>query len=53
MRVAAASSMYHLGLAASIAVGGTAGVAVPVGVRVLNLITKACIGTGPVGQRPR
>ena len=48
MRVAAANQFYHLGIAGALSIGGTAGVAVPVGVRVVNLDTYAYIGTGAV-----
>ncbi len=46
VRVAAANQYYELGLAATLAIAGTAGVAVPVGVRVVDLTTNAYIGTG-------
>ena len=36
VRVAAANQYHELGIAASLAIGGSAGVAVPVGVRVAN-----------------
>ena len=44
VRVAAANQFYELGIAVSVAVGGTAGVAVPVGVRVANIDTSAWVG---------
>jgi hypothetical protein len=43
VQVAAANQFYELGIAASLAIGGTVGVAVPVGVRVVNLTTEARI----------
>ena len=46
VRVAAANQYYSLGIAAALAIGGTAGVAVPVAVRVANIDTYAYIGTG-------
>ena len=44
VHVVAANAFYELGIAGTIAIAGTAGVAVPVGVRVVNLTTDAFIG---------
>ncbi len=46
VRVAAASQYYELEIAASLAIGGTVGVAVPVTVRIVNIDTYAYIGSG-------
>src|SRR5581483_2465882 len=46
VRVAAANQYYELEVAASLAIAGTAGVAVPVTVRVVNIDTYAYIGNG-------
>ena len=43
VRVAAANQFYQLGIAATLAIAGSAGVAVPVGVRIVNLDTAAYI----------
>src|SRR5439155_14211294 len=43
VRVAAANQFYELGIAGSLAIGGTAGVAVPVGVRIVHINTDAFI----------
>ena len=43
VRVAAANQFYELGIAGSLAIGGTAGVAVPVGVRVVHINADAFI----------
>ena len=52
VQVAAANQFYELGIAASLAIGGTVGVAVPVGVRVVNLTTEARIdGNAQVNAR--
>jgi hypothetical protein len=53
VRVAASNQYYELGLAGTLAVGGTVGVAVPVGVRVVDLTTNACMDSvfGSTGQR--
>ena len=46
VRVAAANQYHEIGVAASLAIGGSAGVAVPVGVRVATVTTNAYIGSG-------
>ncbi|HET7128249.1 MAG TPA: hypothetical protein VFJ93_04150, partial [Gaiellaceae bacterium] len=46
VRVAAGSQYYELEIAASLAIGGEAGVAVPITVRVLNLDTYGYVGNG-------
>ena len=46
VRVAAANQYYELEIAASLAIGGEVGVAVPITVRVLNLDTYAYVGNG-------
>ena len=43
MRVAAGNQYYELGIAATLAIGGTAGVGVGVGVHLVNLNTDAYI----------
>ncbi|KAG1649186.1 hypothetical protein GQR58_029240 [Nymphon striatum] len=44
VHVAAANQLYHLGIAGSLAIGGSAGVAIPVGVRVIDIDVDAYIG---------
>jgi len=44
VHVAAANQLYHLGIAGSLAIGGSAGIAVPVAVRVINTDATAFIG---------
>ena len=46
VRVAAANQYYELEVAASLAIGGDAGVAVPITVRIVNVNTWAYIGNG-------
>src|SRR5207237_267304 len=46
VRVAAANQYYELGVAASLAIGGSVGVAVPITVRIVNIDTYAYIGSG-------
>ncbi len=46
VQVSAANQYYELGIAASLAIGGTAGIAVPVAVRVVGIDTYSYIGTG-------
>src|SRR5262249_56402896 len=46
VRVAAADQYYELEVAASLAIGGEVGVAVPITVRVVNIDTYAYIGDG-------
>ncbi len=46
VRVAAANQYYELEVAASLAIGGDAGVAVPITVRIVNIDTWAYIGNG-------
>ena len=46
VRVAAANQYYELEVAASLSIGGSAGVAVPITVRVVNIDTYAYIGSG-------
>src|SRR5207248_10184649 len=46
VRVAAGNQYYELEVAASLAIGGEVGVAVPITVRVLNLDTYAYVGNG-------
>ncbi len=46
VRVAAANQYYELEVAASLAIGGDAGVAVPITVRIVNIDTWAYIGSG-------
>ncbi|HEX4526566.1 MAG TPA: hypothetical protein VH108_07475, partial [Gaiellaceae bacterium] len=46
VRVAAANQYYELEVAASLAIGGDAGVAVPITVRIVNIDTYAYIGDG-------
>src|SRR5215203_4846896 len=46
VRVAAANQYYELGIAASLAIAGSAGIAVPVGVHILDVTTDAFIGSG-------
>ncbi|MGU3647355.1 hypothetical protein ACLBXX_20565, partial [Microbacterium sp. C23T] len=46
--VAAASQFYHLGIAGALSIAGSAAVAIPVGVRVVNLNTRAHVGSGAI-----
>ena len=46
VQVSAANQYYELGIAASLAIGGTAGIAVPVAVRAVGIDTYSYIGTG-------
>ena len=46
VRVAAANQYYEVEVAASLSIGGTAGVAVPITVRIINIDTYAYIGNG-------
>ncbi len=46
VRVAAGNQYYELEIAASLAIGGEAGVAVPITVRVVNIDTYAYVGNG-------
>ena len=46
VRVAAGNQYYELEIAASLAIGGEAGVAVPITVRVVNIDTYAYVGDG-------
>src|SRR5262249_44369255 len=46
VRVAAQNQFFGLGVAVTLAIGGTAGVSVPVGVRVANIDTNAYVGNG-------
>ena len=46
VQVSAANQYYELGIAASLAIGGTAGIAVPIAVRVVGIDTYSYIGTG-------
>jgi len=46
VQVSAANQFYQLGIAFTLAIGGSAGVSIPVAVRVVTLDTYAYIGTG-------
>ena len=46
VRVAAQNQFYQLGIALTLAIGGTAGVSIPVAVRVANIDTHAYVGSG-------
>ncbi|GAB3043216.1 hypothetical protein GCM10027052_26710 [Parafrigoribacterium mesophilum] len=48
VRVAAASQFYHLGIAGALSVAGSAAVAIPVGVRVVQLNTRAHVGSDAI-----
>ncbi|WP_203230916.1 hypothetical protein, partial [Agromyces humi] len=48
VRVAAAAQFYHLGIAGALSIAGSAGVAIPIGVRVVNLNTRAHVGSGAI-----